>query len=72
MNGGRHAARGQRAQGAEHRAQGAEHRERTASGVRPAASGVENMKGRMGEKETKRRSEGCIGWIPSAGEVGFG
>jgi len=33
---------------------------------------VENMKGRMGEKETKRRSEGCIGWIPSAGEVGFG
>ena len=45
------------------------------------ASGVENLKGRMGEKETKRRREGCIIWIPSSGEpaplsggfgVGFG
>ena len=79
---------GLRAQGSGHRAQGTGHGERTASGVRPAAcgqrraaSGVENMKGRIGEKETKRRREGCIGWIPSSGEpaplsgglgVGFG
>jgi|ADurb_H2B_02_Slu_FD_contig_91_76731_length_1303_multi_5_in_0_out_0_2 hypothetical protein len=65
MNGEWHAARGQRAQGAEHRAQGtghraqgtehraqsAGHRERTASG------GVERMKGRMGEWENGRRRD---------------
>jgi len=51
MNGGRHAASGQRAQGTEHRAQSAGHRERTASG------GVERMKGRMGEWENGRRRD---------------
>ena len=59
------------AQSTEHRAQGTGKERLAACGQRRVASGVENMKGRMGEKETKRRREGCFGWIPSAGEVGF-
>ena len=72
---------GHGAQGTEHRAQGTVKERLAACGQRRVASGVENMKGRMGEKETKIRREGCIIWIPSAGEpaplsggfgVGFG